>query len=178
MNIDATPETIRATAAVLGKARLLDDKIGSPDQARIAAWAEQIEPHKLGQRDLMKAVGAFYMDNVAGRTMQVGDLIFHARQIRRERAEREPDEFREARQAALEAKVAAEADEKSCSTVALRYARPEGNPLMIRCPHCNARPGSRCSVPGTTRPPHGGMHPARLEAARRPDDTETTSRRA
>jgi hypothetical protein len=166
VNIDATPDTIRATAAALGKARLLDDKLGNADQARIAAWAEVVEPHKLCQQDLLEAVGAFYVDNPVGRTIQVGDLIHHARQVRRERAEREPDELREARQAALDAKAAEDDAERTTWDGPLKHSRPPFNPLMHRCPHCGARPGTHCTVPGTNRPPHDGTHPSREDAAR------------
>ena len=166
IRIDASPETVRATAAALGKARLLDDKIGAADQSRIIAWAEEIEPHKLGQDDLEKAVGAFYVDNPTGRTMQIGDLIHHARQRRRERAEREPDSLREARQAALDAKAAEEAEKRTPWVGPLKHSRRPYNPLTQPCPHCQARPGTHCTVPGTSRPPWGGTHPARLDAAR------------
>lgn len=82
--IKATPETIRAVAAALGRARLFDDKLGGSDEGRIAAWSEAANPHKLSQDDMLAAVTAFYADE-SGRAMQVADLIRLGRQIRRER---------------------------------------------------------------------------------------------
>ena len=163
--INATPETIRGTATALGKARLLDDKIGNADQSRIVAWAEEIEHYNLGLQDLLAGVGTFYCDNPTGRTLQVGDLIHHARLIRRERTEREDDAYREARQAILDAKIAEDDDEPEPYAGPVKHHRPVMNWMAIRCPHCGASPFKHCHVPGAPVRPHGGTHPARLEAA-------------
>lgn len=37
--------------------------------------------------------------------------------------------------------------------------------LAVPCPHCHAPAGTRCTVPGTNRPPDGGTHTARHTAA-------------
>lgn len=173
MNIEATPDTIRATAAALGKARLLDDKLGNPDEARIAAWAEVIEPHKLGQQDLLQAVRQFYEGNLAGRTISPGELIHHARQVRQERALREPDSAREARQAALDTKVAERVAERindmAGDAFTPEYDRPSErrgfNPLSVRCPHCRAGVGQACMNSAFKGAKRHQPHPSRIDAA-------------
>lgn len=159
-----TADTIRATATALGKARLLDDKIGRADEARILAWAEQVQPYRLTADDLLHAVGAFYIDNPTGRTMQIGDLVHHARQIRRERTEQEPDAQREARQAELDARFADQAAEIAASKGQGRPKRGP-NPLTVRCPWCRAAPLTPCTTPGwSSQRPENGYHPARFDA--------------
>lgn len=87
--INASEDTVRATAAAIGRAALFDDKITAGDAPRIAAWAEALEPHKLAGPDLLAAVTDYYGDNKDGRTVQVSDIIRRAREIRRQRAESE-----------------------------------------------------------------------------------------
>ena len=88
MNIDATEEDLRAVAEVLKLAAILDDRVGHADKARIAAWAEKVHSHKLTRVDLVDGLQAFY-DSPSERAIQIGDLIHHARIIRRDRNERE-----------------------------------------------------------------------------------------
>ena len=88
-DIAATPATIRAVAAALGRARLYDDKLGGSDQGRIAAWAEVVDQYDLDQDDLLAGVTAYYASNLDGRTMQVADLLKHARIIRADRLDRD-----------------------------------------------------------------------------------------
>lgn len=88
MNLNASPDTVRAITKVFQLAAILDDRAAQPDKARVAAWAEQIERHKLTERDLLDGLQAFY-DSPSERAIQVGDLIHHARQVRRDRTERE-----------------------------------------------------------------------------------------
>lgn len=96
MNVDASPETIRNTAKALELAQLLDDRVAHVDQARIAAWAVQIEPYRLSVDDLLAGVRAYYADP-RDRAIGVGDLIGAARSIRKDRAERETREELNAR---------------------------------------------------------------------------------
>lgn len=103
--INASPQTVRAVAEAMQLAALLDDRLGHTDDARITAWAEQIQRHQLERGDLLDGVQAFY-DSPSERAIQIGDLIHHARQRRRDRNEREAEEQREQRDAALEAKGA------------------------------------------------------------------------
>lgn len=87
-DIAASPATIRAVAAALGRARLYDDKLGNADEGRIAAWAEVVDQYDIDQSDLLAGVTAYYSTNPGGRVMQVADLVRHARAIRCERDER------------------------------------------------------------------------------------------
>lgn len=95
--IDATEAEIRAVAEVLKFAAILDDRAPSADKARIAAWAEQVHRHQLGRDDLVDGLRAFY-DIPHDRAISIGDLIHHARQIRRDRTEREDAEAAARRQ--------------------------------------------------------------------------------
>lgn len=90
MSINASPETVAAVAETLKLAALLDDRITPSDKARIAAWAEQIHRHNLSRDDLLDAVQAFY-DQPSAQAIGVGDLIKHARTIRRDRLNRDDD---------------------------------------------------------------------------------------
>lgn len=177
MNVDASPETIRNTAKALELAQLLDDRVAHVDQARIAAWAVQIEPHRLALDDLLAGVRAFY-DEPRGWAIGVGDLIGAARAIRRDRAERETREELEARyQPNPRIAGAIEAVVKSLPEIpAPKYVRPsqrtdgKPNPLSIRCPWCHAPERRPCRIPNvygeasvTLREPH----PSRVEAVTR-----------
>jgi hypothetical protein len=97
--------------------------------------------------------------------LEPGHIYQRARVLMRDRLEREPAELREARQAALDAKAAADNEDRAHWVGPPKHSRPVVNSLMTPCPHCGARPGGRCVVPGTTRPPYGGMHPARIAQA-------------
>ncbi len=88
MNLNASPDTLRAVAKVFQLAAILDDRVAQPDKARIAAWAEQVERHNLAQSDLLDGLQAFY-DGPSERAIQIGDLVHHARIVRRDRTERE-----------------------------------------------------------------------------------------
>lgn len=105
MNLNASPETLRAAAKVFQLACILDDRVAQPDKLRIAAWAEQIERHKLTQPDLLDGLQAFY-DGPSERAIQIGDLIHHSKIIRRARLDKEADEDRERRQDARESMAA------------------------------------------------------------------------
>lgn len=96
MNLNASPDTVRAVAQVFKLAGILDDRVAQPDKARIAAWAEMVQRHKLGERDLLDGLQAYY-DSPSERAIQIGDLIHHARIVRRDRNEREDNQTREER---------------------------------------------------------------------------------
>lgn len=89
-DIAASPATIRAVAAALGRARLYDDKLGGADEGRIAAWAEVVDQYDLDQEDLIAGVVSYYSTNREGRVMQVADLVRHARAHRVDRSDRAP----------------------------------------------------------------------------------------
>lgn len=84
MNVNASPDTIRAASAALGRASLFDDRITDSDAGRISAWAEALEDFKFDQADLLAAVTKHYQAQDAP-TIRVGDLIASAREIRRVR---------------------------------------------------------------------------------------------
>lgn len=97
--------------------------------------------------------------------LESGHVYRRARGFIRDQLEREPDEVREARQAVLGVKAAADDAERTPWTGPPKHARRPANPLLVRCPHCGASPGKHCTAPGSHRPPHGGMHPARINEA-------------
>ena len=111
----------------------------------------------------MRAVRDHLRDQ-PGVWLEPGHVYQRARAMMRDELAREPDAFREARQAILDAKAAPDPPEAPF-TGPVKHQRPQCNWLSVRCPHCNAAPLKHCVVPGTTRRPHGGVHPARLEAA-------------
>lgn len=113
-NIDATEEELRAVAEALKLAAVLDDRAPKADPARIVAWGEQIHRHNLERTDLLDGIQAFY-DRPSERCIQIGDLIYHARIIKRDRLDREEDAERDARRATHDHKAA---DEVSLRLVA------------------------------------------------------------
>jgi len=86
VKLNATPETIRAVAEVFKLAALFDDRIAHADKHRIAAWAEQVQRHHLLEADLLDGLQAFY-DGPSPHPIGVGDLVHHARQACRARAQ-------------------------------------------------------------------------------------------
>lgn len=105
MNIDATEEELRSVAEVLKLAAILDDRAPNADPARIGAWAEKIHAHKLKRGDLLDGLQAYY-DSPSERAIQIGDLIQHARQVRRDRNEREAEAERDQRAQAHDMRAA------------------------------------------------------------------------
>ena len=86
MNLNASPDTVRAVTQVFKLAGILDDRVTHPDKARIAAWSEQVQRHGLAESDLLDGLQAFY-DGPSERAIQIGDLIHHARGLVAEVAE-------------------------------------------------------------------------------------------
>lgn len=168
MNLNASPETIRNVAEAMQLAQLLDDRTAHADKARIAAWAEEVEPFRLDRSDLLDAVRMFYADP-RDRAIGVGDLIGAARAIRRDRTERESDFQRKAREEALDSRVA-EAIDGVIEATALpsRFTRQshrtdgQPNPLSMRCPWCRAGEHRPCQIPGTNVTMRE-IHPSRRE---------------
>lgn len=115
-------------------------------------------------RDLALRAVVEHIRECPGVWLEPGHVYQRVRAMMRDELAREPDAFREARQAILDAKAAP--DPPAPPFVGpVKHHRPQCNWLTIRCPHCGAGPLKRCTVPGTNRAPHGGTHPARLEAA-------------
>jgi len=102
--------------------------------------------------------------------LEPGHVHQRVRAAVRDRIEREPDEMRNARQEALAAKVAEQAEElagrRGIPAVAPTITRPKVNPLLVKCPWCHAGVGSRCVVPSTDRAfTQTAGHPSRIELA-------------
>jgi hypothetical protein len=170
MNLNATPDTLRAIAKALQRAGFLDDRIGQPDKARIAAWAEQIQPYRFTDGDMLDGVSRYYSGPV-DRAIGIGDLIHHSKQARVDRTASETREQREARQEALSAK-AAEDIEALAERKGLRLGADRvflrGGPdtaKSVVCPWCKARPGQPCVEPSSGKPlTHTPYHPGRVDA--------------
>lgn len=99
--------------------------------------------------------------------LEPGHIVERVRARRRDELDREPDSARDARQKALEAKVAEDVAELAASkSVEAKYTRPESmGALGVRCPWCRAGVGQRCVVPRTDKPlTKIRFHPARTEA--------------
>lgn len=105
MNLNASPDTVRAVTQVFKLAGILDDRVTHPDKARIAAWSEQVQRHGLAESDLLDGLQAFY-DGPSERAIQIGDLIHHARIVRRNRLDKEADRDRDDRRSDADAKAA------------------------------------------------------------------------
>lgn len=132
-------------------------------EADVTAWGVIIG--ELPREFAIKAVTDHRREE-PGTWLEPGHVYQRARAMVRDKLEHEPDAFREARQAILDAKNApTEDDPQPAFSGPVKHHRPYPNPLKVWCPHCGAGPFKHCSVPGTSRRPHGGMHPARIEAA-------------
>jgi hypothetical protein len=138
----------------------------SADVAR--SWAKTFAYFDLKTDDLIGGVDRLYAEKGDGYRPLPADIARVARELRRERAEREPDEVLTARQEALAAKAKEDAAElaarKGLPVAEAKFRRPVSNHLRVACPWCHASVGQRCVVPGTdvvfTRQ---CAHPARLE---------------
>jgi hypothetical protein len=104
-SVNATQETLRAIATTLKMAAILDDRAPHADKARIAAWSERAEWHRLTETDLLDGLQTFY-DQPQDRSIAIGDLIHHARYAKRTRLDHEADAEREQRRQDLDTKVA------------------------------------------------------------------------
>lgn len=170
MNLNATPETLRAVSKALALAAVLDDRVAQPDKARIAAWAEQIDPYKFTEEDMLEGVSGYYSGPV-DRAIGIGDLIHHSKLARVERTAREPREVREARQEALAVKAAEDfealAERKGIPADApMKFTRRGQNPaLTVTCPWCKAGAGRPCHFPSEPTEPTAAPHPSRVELA-------------
>lgn len=107
MNLNATPETVRAVAEMFKLASFLDDRVAAPDKARLAAWSEQLERHHLSEADMLDGVQEFY-DAPSSRPIGVGDLIHHARNAKRGRLEARRQAQQDAYESTIDRKAADE----------------------------------------------------------------------
>jgi hypothetical protein len=123
MNLNATPETVRAVAEMFKLAAFLDDRVAQPDKARLAAWSEQLERHHLTEGDMLDGVQEFY-DTPSSRPIGVGDLIHHARAAKHARREVE----RQAELAAYESTI----DRKAADEFAALVGEYVSGPVKFR----------------------------------------------
>jgi hypothetical protein len=116
-------------------------------------------------RDLaLKAVRDHLRDQ-PGVWLEPGHIHQRVRAHVRDQLEREPDEYREARQDALAAKVAeaVTAIAEAKASFPQKITRPKVNALTVPCPYCKAGIGRLCTndaMGGKPRTPH----PSRIEA--------------
>jgi len=102
MNDDA----IEAAQSVLAKCAANDPWFPQPSRSTALAWAEHFERWNLTRDELLAGVTKAYEDNGHGFKPLPKDIIEWARAIRRDRSDREDDEMRAAREAAIDAKAA------------------------------------------------------------------------
>lgn len=145
----ATAVSMRIAADAWGRARIYDDKLGDADAARITLWAESIDRWQLVASDVLGGVTSYYEAERAGRTIGVGDLIHHAREIRRDRAERDKAPGQGGWDAAPNPALGGLPIPTEGKPVWSAY---EVNDAILRpCPRCAARPEEACLNPITKR---------------------------
>lgn len=137
MKLNATPETVRAVAEALELAAFLDDRVGHSDPNRIKAWAEQVQRHNLTTSDLLDGVQDFH-DSPHDRSMQVGDLIHHARQARSRRLAKDQEQ--------RQREIAAAGDQKAAEAMTavasgLSFGRAKRTPRLEK-----AELGLQCAI--------------------------------
>ncbi len=137
---------MRAAAAAWSRARIYDDKLGDVDAARLAAWAESIQRWELDTPDLLEGVIRYYESDTEGRTIGIGDVLHHARESRRQRAEREKAVEIHAEAAALPAGAGYAGLPINATGRPVRGAYDVGGALGRDCPHCRATAGEPCTA--------------------------------
>ena len=149
------------------------DRTPQRSELVLMAWMEHFDdfPH-ITAEDALEAVRVYHRDP-HDHMIQPADISKIAREIRRDRAEREDREMLEARQAALDARLTAAIDEIGQATaIPPRFKRAsqrgenQPNPLSVRCPWCYAGEFRACQIPGTTQAMRN-VHPSRVELAER-----------
>lgn len=88
----------QTAAHALAKCAAYDPWFPQPNRATVEAWAEQIAEYQLHEDDVLEGVKIAYRDNGSGFRPLPKDIVQSARQIRRDRAERETTEERETRE--------------------------------------------------------------------------------
>src|SRR5699024_900184 len=86
-----TPKQIQAAALVLAKIKTKDVTAANPDEAMAISWAESFAHHGLEFSDLMAGVHNWFADPTRPRDRVLpADIIRMAREVRRDRIERDP----------------------------------------------------------------------------------------
>lgn len=150
--INASPATVRAVGAALGRAALFDDRITADDAARIAAWAEAVDQYQLGEPELLRAVTTYY-SSPQDRSITAGHLVKLARDARRDDAEREDRLALESRQARNDVRHGITAPDPGLMGLPIRAEGPpvpgayQVNGAVDRdCPQCGAEEMYPCTM--------------------------------
>lgn len=129
-----------AAAQAWARARLYDDKLGPADAPRLAAWAESIERWKLDAPDLLQGVIRHY-ERQGAPTIQIGDLLHEAREVRRQRAE---SEKAEESHVALPAGSGWAGLPIKAQGIPVWPAYDVNDAIDRECPRCHAEAGAAC----------------------------------
>lgn len=118
----------------------------SPDVAK--SWAKVFKLSQLSAEDLLAGVDRVYAEFGSGYRPLPADIARAGRVIREERAQREGRDQLEAREAAIDARVAEHVAEIAAGKdlpVDVKFVRPGTNPLLVSCPHCKAPKWAPCT---------------------------------
>jgi predicted trehalose synthase len=96
----------QTAALALAKCAAYDPWFPKASLATVEAWAEAIAEYNLDTEDVLAGVKLAYRDNGSGFKPLPKDIVQAARNIRRDRTERETTTQREEREAAIDAKAA------------------------------------------------------------------------
>ena len=137
-------------------------------EADIIAWGDLIGDLP---KDLALQAVRDHRREQPGVWLEPGHVYARVRAIRQDLFMRQPVEQIEARNDAMDARLATVIAELA-ETAAIPDETPNDivwhptprSPLMVRCPWCHASAGQRCFIPGT-RQLFRGYHPARHDAA-------------
>lgn len=138
--IAAGGTAMMAAARAWSRARLYDDRLGDPDAPRLAAWAESIERWKLDTHDVVDGVCRYYEGTEHAEVIRIGDLLHHAREIRRQRAESE----KAPAVAALPSGGDWEGLPIGAEGLPVWAAYDIDDAIDRECPKCQAQPGDAC----------------------------------
>lgn len=115
----------QTAANALAKCAAYDPWFPQPNRATVEAWAEQIAEYRLDEADVLEGVKLAYRDNGSGFRPLPADIVQKARQVRRERAERESDDERRAREDHRDAAL----DRRALGQITARAGRHVGKSL-------------------------------------------------
>jgi hypothetical protein len=140
-----------AASRAWARARLYDDRLGDADAPRLAAWAESVERWKLDTSDLIDGVVRYYEGTPNAPTIRIGDLLHHAREVRRQRAEAEKAAEIHAAAGELPAGSGWAGLPLKAQGIPVWPAYEINGALDRECPRCHADPGDAC-ITGRNQP--------------------------